>query len=454
MADSAHWRDRLSTLMTEHSVPGAALGILRDGQIVDVAAGVLSTATSVEARPNDVFHLGSITKVWTATLIMQLVDEGEITLDTPVVEALPEFSNPDRVSRAGITVRHLLNHTSGLDDVYADTGDGDDCIARYVAELRDLPDVRPAGEIFSYCNTGIVLAGRIVEVITGRPWNAALRERLIDPLALTATITRPQEAVLHRVAVGHPGGLRADSGPTAVWSGPRCLGPTGRISARVHDLLVFARMHLSGGIGPDGRRLLSAASARAMAGDEVALAGPSPMGGSWGLGWARDRWDGRPVIGHDGTGIGQLAFLRMLPEQDFAVALLTNGGDGHGLYRDVFAEIFDELARVGMPAPFEPPAEPVGFDVAPYAGRYHARADCDVEVLEGDQGLVLRSVVSGTLSDFYPSISGEFPLIPVAEDRFAMRRPESAEWESVFFAAMPDGTPCLYQQGLIACPTR
>jgi CubicO group peptidase (beta-lactamase class C family) len=455
VVDAAYWRSRLAQLIDEHGVPGAALGILRDGQIIDVAAGVLNRRTQVAATPDSVFNLGSITKVWTATMIMQLVDEGALTLDTPVVRALPEFAatdaDTDAAATAAITVRHLLSHTSGIDDMYAETGRGDDCVARYVAKLRDLPQVRPVGATFSYCNAGIVVAGRIIETITGKTWDAALRERLVGPLGLTATVTLPEEALLHRVAVGHPGGAGAP--PTRVWSGPRSLAPTGRITARVHDLLAFVRMHLAGGLAPDGTRLLSAESAEAMTAKEADLPCPSIMGDSWGLGWSRDTWDGQLVIGHSGVGIGQLAFVRALPGREFAVALLTNGGDGPALYHDVFAETFRELAGVAMPAPFQPPAEPARVDIAPYEGRYYARSDTAVELVRRDGAAVLRLLVTGLLRDRFPAAAGEFPLVPIAEGRFAMRTDDSGTWEIVQAHRLPDGTPYLYSHwGLVANP--
>jgi CubicO group peptidase (beta-lactamase class C family) len=450
-ADAAYWRSRLAALIARHGVPGAALGILRDGRIIDVAAGVLNRRTHVAATPDSVFNLGSITKVWTATMIMQLVDEGALSLDTPVVRVLPEFAVADAAATAAITVRHLLSHTSGIDDMYAETGRGDDCVARYVAKLRDLPQVRPVGATFSYSNAGIVVAGRIVEVLTGQTWDAALRERVVGPLGLTATVTLPEEAILHRVAVGHPGGPGAP--PTRVWSGPRSLAPTGRITARVHDLLAFVRMHLAGGTAPDGTRLLSADSARAMTAREADLPCPSIMGDSWGLGWSRDTWDGQLVIGHSGVGIGQLAFLRVLPGHGFAVALLTNGGDGPALYHDVFAETFRELAGVTMPAPFLPPAEPAPIDVAPYEGRYYARSDTAVELVRRDGAPVLRLLATGLLRDRFSAAAGDFPLVPVAAGRFAMRTDDSRTWEIVQAHELLDGTPYLYSHwGLVANP--
>src|SRR5690606_34367518 len=96
-------------------VPGAAVAVVLDGEITDHAVGVLSTATAVEATPQSVFQIGSITKVWTATLVMQLVDDGLVALDEPVVTYLPEFRLADPVTTAAITVRHLLSHQAGFE---------------------------------------------------------------------------------------------------------------------------------------------------------------------------------------------------------------------------------------------------------------------------------------------------------------------------------------------------
>ena len=105
-----------------------------------------------------------------------------------------------------------------------------------------------------------MLLGRIIEVLDGRSWDESLRERLTGPLALTRTVTLPEEAILHRAAVGH----HARGTPVRVWGLPRSVGPAGLITAAASDLLTFTRLHLDGGIAPDGNRLLSEVSVAAM----------------------------------------------------------------------------------------------------------------------------------------------------------------------------------------------
>lgn len=442
--DAAYWRARLAALLTKYRVPGATLGILHDGRIIDVAAGVLSRTTLVEATPDSVFQIGSISKVWTATLIMQLVDEGRLTLDTPVRQILPEFGAGDPEIAKTITAWHLLTHTSGIDgDVFFDTGRGDDCIEVYVARLEEMAaQTHPPGATFSYCNSGFVAAGRIVEVLTGKVWDAALRERIIEPLGLAGTVTLPEEAILHRAAVGHVTESGAESHPTAQWTLPRNSGPAGLITARVQDVLDFARMHLHSGVAPDGTRVLSEESARAMTEPQVELPDAAGKGDSCGLGWIRFNWDGHRLIGHDGRTVGQTAFLRVLPEQNFAVSLLTNGGDAGGLYQELYADIFRDLAGVTMAAPFGPPSEPVAIDLSPYVGKY-SRAGFGLDVTERDGTLVLRMTITGPLADLFPTPK-EQPLTPVAVNHFATRSEGSAVWESVRFYTLPDGSRYLH----------
>ena len=220
--------DRLAELLHEHRVPGAVLGILHGDEITTTGAGVLSKATGVEVTSDSLFQIGSITKVWTATLAMQLVDDGVLELDAPVSEVLPGFRVADPDVTLAVTTRHLLTHTSGIDgDVFTDTGRGDDCLERYVVELAGVAQNHPLGATWSYCNSGYSLLGRVIEHLTDTTWDRALRARLIEPLGLPATVTLAEEAILHRTAVGHVGEPEDEPVPTTTWGLPRSAGPAG-----------------------------------------------------------------------------------------------------------------------------------------------------------------------------------------------------------------------------------
>ena len=433
------WGERLATAIERHRVPGATLGILYDGEITATGTGVLSKATGVETTADSLFQIGSITKVWTATLVVQLADEGLLGLDTPVAEQLPGFAVADPEVTRSVTPRHLLTHTSGIDgDIFNDTGRGDDCLERYVTELSTVEQIHPLGATWSYCNSGYGVLGRLVEHLTGTTWDRALRDRLIEPLGLTHTVTLPEEALLHRVAVGHVGEPDEEPVPTTTWGIPRSAGPAGLVTARVADVLAFVRLHLSGGVAPDGSRLLSEESTEAMTRDEARLPDRYTLGDSWGLGWMRFGWVGERLIGHDGATIGQSAFLRALPSRGLAVSLLTNGGRPRDLFEDVVREVFDELAGVTMQAPVAPADEVLEVVAERYVGRYE-RIGVTTEVFERESRLVLRSTLTGALAELAPSPVHEYDLHPVEPDVFAMRPPGASTWTAVTFYALDDG---------------
>ncbi|MFE7438998.1 serine hydrolase domain-containing protein [Streptomyces chartreusis] len=369
----ACWEERLPTLLEQYEVPGAAVAVDLRGDVADHGAGVLNLSTGVEVNTDTLFQIGSITKLWTATLVMQLVDEGLVNLDAPVRSRLPEFRIADESATAKITVRQLLNHTAGFEgDIFTDTGKDDDCVEKYVATLSDVPQLFSPGELFSYNNAGYCVLGRLVEVVRGKPFGTCLRDHLFTPLGLTHAAHGADEAILYRTAVGH---LRTSPEeplqPAPMWSLAPSNSPAGSMLAmRPRDLLDFARMHLDWGMARDGTVVLDAATAKSMRRREVGLPRLGVMGDAWGLGWEMFDGAGTGLIGHDGTTIGQSAFLRLVPEHDLAVTLLTNGGHSLGLYREVVGHALRELAGVDLPTMPEPPAAPRPVDASRYVGTY------------------------------------------------------------------------------------
>jgi len=162
---------------------------------------------------------------------------GRLGLEATVAEVLRGVRLGAEDVSGQVTIGHLLTHTSGIDgDIFTDTGRGADCLERYVGELAGAVQICPVGQAYSYCNSGFVLAGRIIEVLDGREWDASLRRRLVEPLGLTQTVTLPEDAIMHRAAVGHRPRPREDE-PFANWMLPRSLGPAGLvISSAEFDL--------------------------------------------------------------------------------------------------------------------------------------------------------------------------------------------------------------------------
>jgi CubicO group peptidase (beta-lactamase class C family) len=438
--DISRWQDRLALLADKHGVPGASLAILDGDEIAEAAYGVLNIRTGVEATPDSLFQIGSITKVWTATLVMQLVDEGRLDLDEPVVTYLPGFKVADAEVTRTVTTRHLLAHTSGIDgDLFLDTGRGDDAVSKYVDACASLGQNHPLGATMSYCNSGYTVLGRLVEVLRGQTWDTVLRERLFAPLGLDSAGTLPEEALLHRAATGHitpPGG---ELQVTPQWGIYRSAGPAGLIHATARQTLAFAQLHLADGVAADGTRVLSTESARAMREPQVEVPDRWTLGSHWGLGWILMTW-GRPVYGHDGNTLGQAGFLRIVPDAGVAVCLLANGGHARDLFIDLFGEILGELAGVEMPARLEPAATPPDVDLTRYAGDY-AREGVEMTLTIEGQGLQARLRSTSALAE---ALGSEDPppmqVLPVTDDVFVAKGPDDESWTPFVFFRLDDGT--------------
>ena len=446
--DSAYWQARLDDLARRYDVPGAALGVLRlgpDEERLELATGVLHRGTGVAATPDSLFQVGSITKVWTTTLLMTLVEEGQLDLDAPVATLLPDFRVADPGASARITVRHLLGHTSGFDgDMFVDTGRGDDCVAAFVGELGGSRQLFAPGTAWSYNNAGFVIAGRVAEVLTGTSWDAALRARVVAPLGVSRTVTLPEEVQLHRVAVGPLEDADGHPEPAPVWSLPRSCGPAGLVCSTVGDQLDFAAAHLRAGLLPDGSRLLAAGSAAAMASEQAARVDVTGHddASTWGLGWARGAWDGSRVLGHDGNTIGQSAYLRLLPEHGVATVLLTNGGTADALHRELVGELLRELVGVTVSPAVAPGPEP-GVLPERAVGSW-AQASARLDVRREADGLVLRHTDTTPFADLDPDPVWERPLTGYADGVLLVQRPHTQTWTPLTLETTADGVDLLH----------
>ncbi|MEZ5557982.1 MAG: serine hydrolase domain-containing protein [Pseudomonadales bacterium] len=342
-----------------YNVPGASIAIYRNGRVHSAAAGVLNVDTGVTATTDSVFQIGSISKVFTATLILQLADAGLVDIDAPLADYLPGFRVADPVVSRTVTLRQLLSHTSGIEgDYFVDSGRGEDAIARLQDMGALLPSLFPPGERMSYCNFGYAMLGRVIEVVTGETFDQAIRRRLFKPLGMTHALTLPEDTVRYRTAIGHvphpdKPGVNVQTPMPWLSIGQKAAGATPSMSAP--DLMKFVDMHLNGGRNPAGDRILSPARVREMQRAQIALPRHTARGvHAWGLGWFLLRWSGQALIGHDGGTVGQYSFLRVLPKQRLAVALLTNGGNALNLAEQMFAQTLEPLGRVHAPALPEP----------------------------------------------------------------------------------------------------
>jgi CubicO group peptidase (beta-lactamase class C family) len=416
-------QEDLPRLVDDHEVPGASVAVLVDGQVMEAAAGVVNLRTGVDVTPDSLFMIQSITKVWTATLVMQLVDDGLIELDVPVRTYLPGFRTADERASAQITARHLLTHTGGFDgDIWAATTAGEDALQRFVEDLvsGSRQQARP-GEMYSYCSAGYGVLGRLVEVLRETSYATALRRYLAGPLGVDEIAFCADEALAFRTAIGH-GRSSPDAAlhPLRVWAVMPPSNPAAgnQLAMSARGLIAFAGMHLADGLTPDGTRLLSSTSARAMRERQVDRPPAVGARAGQGLGWMLSKRAG--LVEHGGDTIGVAALVRMVPEEGIAVAMLTNGGAAGSLVENLVDPLLHDLADIG-PAPELPSPDAAARVPEPgrYVGRYQTRAALGEVTLDGD-GRLWLSVSERNEALTMAAAAG----VPVEQHRYELRRVE------------------------------
>ncbi|MFB8387554.1 serine hydrolase domain-containing protein [Microbacterium sp. NPDC055910] len=440
--DRDAWQARLDDLASPDSLPGLSLGILSDGEVHTFASGVLNLATAVDATPDSVFQIGSVTKAYTATLLLMLADDGLLDLDAPLVSVMPELAWGDAAAREAVTARHLLTHTSGIDgDHFLDLGRGEDVLERYVATCGELAQVFAPGAAWSYSNTGFAIAGRLIERVTGLTYDEALAQRLLRPLGMTHSCTLPEEALRHRAAFGHvPGADGLELAPLVAT--PRTMGSAGGLAASAADVLAFARLYLDGGTGPGGGRLLSESAVAAAFAPAVRVPDPS-LADDWGLGFMLRTWDGTRITGHDGGTVGQGASLRILPDHGTAVVVLGNGPGLGAAMESLTATAIEEICGIRPPAPLEPSTG--AADVSEWAGVYE-RVNMRIAVSDAPSGAPAVQIDIGGLAAESLGRDSFSGTIRQAADGTFLTDALGAFMPIVPFS-LSDGTRCLHFAG-------
>lgn len=406
----------LDALAKQHKVPGASMGILSGKEYVEVVTGVTNLDTQQPVTNDTIFQIGSNTKVMVATLMMKLQEQGKLSLDDPVRKHVPEFTLKDKTYVDKITIRQLLTHTNGIDaaDYFNDYGPGEDAIERFVLSLKEMGQIYAPGEMWSYCNAGTVLCGRVIENVTGVAFVRAFHEQLLDPLKLKQTTMRVTDMLVRSTAAGHitkPGEDAPSVTPQPLL--PTSTAPAGAFTCSTpRDMVKFAKLHIDG-----GREFLSKESTRAMQQSQAKMPATTTSE-SMGIGWILSEFSGERVLLHGGGTIGQLSFYYVLPDRPFVFVLLTNSSPGGGaLFNDIGKYVFEEFAGVSMPEPAKLPDEPPKLDLKPYVGLYRRR-DIDVEIKLDNGKLTALHSYTGPLAGL--GNEEPVPLTPVDREIFAM----------------------------------
>jgi CubicO group peptidase (beta-lactamase class C family) len=402
--------DMFAVLARKHQVPGAQLAIHHGGQTVAIEVGELEYGTGHRVTPDAAFPIGSISKTFTATLAMILVADGDLELDAPLGEHVPELGKLGNE----LTLRQVLSHTGGL----AAGPDSEQVLTaslrRYVLDhCRSQNLVLPPATGFSYSNIGYALVGHLIETITGMSWWQAIESILLWPLGIEPTfICGAERRPLGRpLATGHSVNTAVRRIRPVEQSFAPAEAPAGGLAVSAVDLLTLGLTHL------DGRTpaLLPLTYAEQM---RQAVPGAEPFGlaDGWGLGLAVFRSGNTTWVGHDGNANGTACYLRFAPAYGCAIAFTSNGNIGFGMWH----ELVTKLRGVGLPICNYSTVETSGRPTVPPSGCVGTYVNGDTEY----------SVTAQKNGDYYLAVDGEAVSRLTFYDSliFSQQDLDSGEW--------------------------
>jgi CubicO group peptidase (beta-lactamase class C family) len=352
--------------MRRLNIPGASLAIVEGDQIVHLRGFGRVRPDGETPTPRTPYFIGSLTKSFTALAVMQLVEAGKIELAAPVQRYLPWFRVADSQASRQITVRHLLNQTSGLPMLpgminLADADRRPDATERQVRALSTLKLTRPVGSKFEYSNLNYNVLGLIIEAVSGESYADYIQHHIFDPLEMSHSYTSRTVAQQNGLAVGHRYWFGV---PIAARNLPSPFGslPSGQLISSAEDMGHYLIAQLNEGRYGDVQ-ILSGAGI-----DELhrPAAEINEMGlslGSYGMGWISEGVGESRIVSHSGIVPDFSAFMALVPEQNRGMVLLFNVN--HAMMKMTFDEIGMGVARrlAGYP-----PA-PARFGATPWAMR-------------------------------------------------------------------------------------
>ena len=424
MTDTEHFSKRLAAFCEATRVPGVVAGVHHAGEQFLVACGVASTATGAPMREDTGFLFGSITKIMTTALVLRQVERGAVDLEAPVVRYLPEFQLATPGTAEKIRVHHLLTHTSGIDaDLFFPDVSGPGALQTYVDRLaRECGTLFEPGRYVSYSNGGMIVAGRLLEVVTGRPYHELLEREIFAGAGMTDSCTSAERAILRSTAIGHfPDPVTGEIRPTGTFMLPGTWAPAGATAiGTISDLLAFGRIHLAGGSAPAGSPVLTAESVARMrtVTHDTGTPDTSPVG----LGWLVQRMGATTVLTMSGASPGGVAVLAVLPDHDLVFAAYGNDARALELHDELLLHLVREFGEVTTPA-----YAPVTAELQPFAGTYRSnQLRVDVRVVDGEleEQVTYEPADEGQERVFTGFAGGPFSAppqryVPVGEGLFA-----------------------------------
>lgn len=382
--------------MQDYNVPGVAVGIYHNQQIWTAGFGVTSLEMPVSVTSKTLFQIASISKTYTSTLIMRLVEAEKLSLDTPIKSYIPELKLKDQATEANLTLRHILTHTAGFAGdtcVFKDFGAGDDALSKMLAELVNVPQDFPLGSLVSYNNAGFSIAGYVIAKVMKQPFEEVMQEWLFKPLGLTNSYFFFKDFFMHSYAVPYDENDDKKLEPVKIWGCGRAANPAGGIVTHVEDMLRYAQFHLKNGTTVSGESVLSPANVQLMQQQQVKMNAEIALG----LSWFIEEIDGVKMISHGGGVPGHISYLMLVPAAQTALVMLTSSSSGGKLMEQV-KEVFNET-YLGLKKKQPDPIQAVTPEQRQaYIGQY-ANADGMVisEIKQEQDDLIWHFILSGEM---------------------------------------------------------
>ena len=363
--------------MKEFGVPGVALGILHNGSATIRGLGITNVEDPLPVTAHTVFPIASISKTFAATAMMRLVEQGKVDLKAPVRKYIPEFRVRDEAASRDATVWHLLTHLGGWEGQVSGPDRGTETLTNFLTTITDLMQVAPPGAAWSYNNAGFSIAGRVIEVANGTSINRAIRDLVFQPLGLEHAGTTAGDFLVNRFAAGHTtrNGTPTLNRPFS----PSVSVTAGGVGICMTDLLAYARFHMGDGTAANGERVLKKESLELMRTPQMRKQSNDD---DMGIGWHLRQVGPIRTAGHGGTLGGHILLLEIVPERNFAIAILTNASTGWRLIQEVEREALKSylgatyalnqaIAHRGLVETL-PSVQPLAQqpDPAPYVGTY------------------------------------------------------------------------------------
>lgn len=339
--------------------PGAAILVARGDEIIFRGArGMAQLELGVPMRASNIFRIGSNTKQFAAASILKLVEQGRLSLTDPLAKYLPDYPNGNH-----ITVHELLNHTSGIKDYTEIEGYFRSAIredldtSKLIDVFKNLPVDFAPGTNWKYSSSGYILIGAVLEKVTGKPWNEAIRELVLAPLALTHTNYVADQTILAGRAAGYSVDAAGHEANAPYFSMTQA-GAAGGLVSNVDDLFHWMRALHSG-------KILNAESYR-----RLVTPVPTPSGSprDYGYGIEIHQLRGMRTLEHGGRDPGFMSYTVFIPDAAISVVALTNTDSPHFDLSVLTHKL--AASALGTPYPKRHPVELTADQMRDLAGVY------------------------------------------------------------------------------------